>query len=152
MTLLTEGNVSIRKLPKVLTTVIKNLTGKVPQRLPSKTRLSSRIMMEARIVASKQVSLKSGKHLTLGLRQVAGGDAETYLTAFKESIDSLAAAITSAEEEKSIIVASLVSSNKCLMSDQAAVNGVFNRLLAQFREELLPTVIPEFDRYSAVLG
>ncbi|KAJ8364941.1 hypothetical protein SKAU_G00137720 [Synaphobranchus kaupii] len=145
MTLLTEGNVSIRKLPKVLTTVIKNLTGKVPQRLPSKTLLSSRFMMEARIVASKQVSLKSGKHLTLGLRQVAGGDAETYLTAFKESMDSLAAAITSAEEEKSVIMASLVSSIKCLMSDQAAVNGVFNRLLAQFREELLPTVIPEFD-------
>ncbi|KAJ8368938.1 hypothetical protein SKAU_G00089660 [Synaphobranchus kaupii] len=148
MTLLTEGNVSIRKLPKVLTTVIKNLTGKVPQRLPSKTLLSSRIMMEARIVASKQVSLKSGKHLTLGLRQVAGGDAETYLTAFKESIDSLAAAITSAEEEKSVIVASLVSSIKCLMSDQAAVNGVFNRLLAQFREELLPSIIPEFDSLS----
>ncbi|KAK6313523.1 hypothetical protein J4Q44_G00168700 [Coregonus suidteri] len=69
MTLLTEGNVSIRKLPRV----IKNLSGKIPQRLPSKALLSSRIMMEARIVASKQVSLKSGSHLTVGL---SGRDSE----------------------------------------------------------------------------
>ena len=56
MTLLTEGNVSMRKLPSVITTVCKKLTGCLPVRLPSPALLSSRLMMEAKIIACKQVA------------------------------------------------------------------------------------------------
>ena len=56
MTLLTEGNVSMRKLPSVITTVCKKLTGCLPERLPSPALLSSRLMMEAKIIACKQVA------------------------------------------------------------------------------------------------
>ncbi|VDI77284.1 Hypothetical predicted protein [Mytilus galloprovincialis] len=54
MQLVTEGNVSLNKLPIVITSVLKNLTGKLPERLPSKSLISSRLMVEAKIVACKQ--------------------------------------------------------------------------------------------------
>ena len=54
MQLITEGNVSLNKIPIVINSVLKNLSGKLPERLPSKSLLSSRLMVEAKIVACKQ--------------------------------------------------------------------------------------------------
>jgi len=54
MQLVTEGNVSLNKVPIVIKSVLKNLTGKLPERLPSKSLISSRLMVEAKIVACKQ--------------------------------------------------------------------------------------------------
>ena len=55
MELLTSGNVSLRKIPVVIKTVMTHLTGKLPTRIPSQALLSDRIMTEAKIVALKQV-------------------------------------------------------------------------------------------------
>ena len=180
MTLLTEGNVSMRKLPKVIETVCRNLTGSVPERIPSRALLSSTIMMEAKIVACKQAAeallvdfkpegntgstlrqdattfahvhyegiqatLQSGKNVTIGLQEEIGSDAQTYLKSFERVIDNLAASLADTQEEKTTIVAKLITSFKSLLSDQAAVNGVFNHLVEQTREKLLPNVIPGFD-------
>ena len=46
----------MNKIPVVIKTVLSRLTGKLPDRLPSKALLSSRIMAEAKLVACKQVS------------------------------------------------------------------------------------------------
>lgn len=48
MQLITEGNVSLNKIPIVINSVLKNLSGKLPERLPSKSLLSSRLMVEAK--------------------------------------------------------------------------------------------------------
>ena len=55
MYLLTECNVSMSKVNEVITAVMKNLGGKVPQRLPSAGCLA-RILIEAKSVAAQQVA------------------------------------------------------------------------------------------------
>ena len=54
MILLTECNVSMSKVGSVITTVCKNLLGKIPEKLPSKGTLH-RILNEAKFVAQTQV-------------------------------------------------------------------------------------------------
>ena len=54
MHLITEGNVSLNKIPIVINSVLKNLSGKLPERLPNKSLLSSSLMVEVKIVACKQ--------------------------------------------------------------------------------------------------
>ena len=51
--LVTEGNVSLNKVPFVIKTGLKNLTGKLPERLLSISLMISRLMVEAKIVACK---------------------------------------------------------------------------------------------------
>jgi chromosome segregation ATPase len=55
MSLVTNCNVSLRKIPDVINAVLSNLTGKLPERLPSPSLISSRIMLEAKYIASNQV-------------------------------------------------------------------------------------------------
>ena len=55
MSLLTECNVSLSKVNKEISTVLKNLTGKLPARLPSAAVLS-RLYVEARAVAHAQIA------------------------------------------------------------------------------------------------
>jgi hypothetical protein len=52
MQLITEGNVSLNKITIVINSVLKNLSGKLPERLPSKSLLW--LMVEVKIVACKQ--------------------------------------------------------------------------------------------------
>lgn len=54
MQLITEGNISLNKIPIVINSVLKNLSENLPERLPSKNLLSSRLMVEVKIVACKQ--------------------------------------------------------------------------------------------------
>eukprot|EP00057_Strongylocentrotus_purpuratus_P006869 XP_011661343.1 PREDICTED: uncharacterized protein LOC105436956 isoform X1 [Strongylocentrotus purpuratus] len=54
MILLTECNVSMSKIKKVINTVCKNLLGKLPERLPSLGTLD-RILSEAKFVAQNQI-------------------------------------------------------------------------------------------------
>ena len=181
MTLLTEGNVSMRKLPSVITTVCKKLTDCLPERLPSPALLRSRLMMEAKIIACKQVAegiltnsnypegntgttlhqdaitfahthyegmqatLQSGKNITIGLQQEIGGDVETYVKSFHRIMNNISSSVADSDQEKSDIHAKLVTSFKSLLSDQASVNGLFNRLIEEFRGKLLSTVIPGFE-------
>ena len=55
MELINNGNVSRRKVPIVIRAVLSSLVGKLPSRIPSQALLSSRIMLEARYIANKQV-------------------------------------------------------------------------------------------------
>ena len=55
MILLSECNVSMSKVNKVIQTVLKNLTGKIPEQLPSKGVLS-RLLVEAKFIAQKQIA------------------------------------------------------------------------------------------------
>ena len=54
MILLTKCNVSMSKVGKVICTVCKNLTGKIPERLPSNDTLD-RILSEAKFVAQSHI-------------------------------------------------------------------------------------------------
>ncbi|ELT96326.1 hypothetical protein CAPTEDRAFT_189900 [Capitella teleta] len=51
--LVTNGNVSLKKIPIVINAA-KSLTRKLPERIPSIGLISSRIMLEARLIACKQ--------------------------------------------------------------------------------------------------
>ena len=76
MKLLTECNISIRKLPTVITTVLAKLTWKVPTNVPWKSVLG-RLYLEAKIIASKQVAdaMLSGFDATDHLGNVLHQDA-----------------------------------------------------------------------------
>lgn len=54
MQLITEGNVSLKKVPLVIRSVLSNLAGKLPSRVPSPALLSSQIMLEACYVATRK--------------------------------------------------------------------------------------------------
>ena len=95
-----------------------------------------------------QVTLNSGKTMSIGLKQVAGSDANTYLQAFEETITDLAKVISSDATEASLNKSKLIVSIKNMMSDQCAVNGVFNAGVKQIREELLPQVIKNYKQLS----
>ena len=56
MTLLTEGNISLRRFAFVISTVCKNLTGSLPERLPRPALLSCRFIVEAKIIVYKQAA------------------------------------------------------------------------------------------------
>jgi hypothetical protein len=70
-----------------------------------------------------QVTLKSGKSLTIGLRQTAGGDGKTYINAFEEMINDLSECLGGEFDENK---AKLICSIKNFMSDKCATNGLFN--------------------------
>ncbi|XP_060585907.1 uncharacterized protein LOC132741695 [Ruditapes philippinarum] len=179
MTLITECNVSMGKLPDVIRSVLKSFTGKIPERLPSKSLLSW-MMAEAKVVASKhvgtemltnldmasgqgnvlhqdattkfhshyegaQVTLKSGKSLTIGLRQTAGGDGKTYINAFEDMINDLSECLGGEFDENK---AKLICSIKNFMSDQCATNGVFNDGVEKIRKTLLPAIVKEYHSMS----
>jgi hypothetical protein len=57
MLLITQGNVSLRKVPVVINAVMSSLAGKLPERIPSQALISHRIMTEAMFIAHKQVML-----------------------------------------------------------------------------------------------
>ncbi|CAC5402827.1 unnamed protein product [Mytilus coruscus] len=183
MQLVTEGNVSLNKLPIVIKSVLKNLTGKLPERLPSKSLISSRLMVEATIVAckqaceamltnykpteakgnvlhqdattkyhdhyeGKQVTLKDGSNLSLGLSKVGGGDAVTYTKCFNNIIDDLARSYSNPDQDSTKVRAKLITSIKCFLSDQCATNNVFNENIEKIMKDLLPTVIDNFDNLT----
>ena len=90
--------------------------------------------------------MQSGDNLTIGLKQVAGSDAKTYIQALRDAVDDLSSSVSSTDEEKTAICQKLLASIKSTMSDQCASNGVFNRLLEEIREEVLPAVVQNYDK------
>lgn len=93
-----------------------------------------------------QVTLQNGKQISIALKQVEGGDAQTYLEALKDNLDELALCSSNSPEEQKQVRAKLMVSLKNMMSDQCASNGVFNRLLQDIRSSLLPGFIDDFER------
>ena len=62
-----------------------------------------------------QTTLPDGKVMTLGVRQVAGGDADTYFDCFNEIIDDIASAC---RDQTSTTRAELITSFKSFMNDR----------------------------------
>lgn len=78
-----------------------------------------------------QTTLPDGKVMTLGVRQVAGGDADTYFDCFNEIIDDIASAC---RDQTSTTRAELITSFKSFMNDRysnIAVNNCKSHLIYQ---------------------
>ncbi|XP_012940210.1 uncharacterized protein LOC106012288, partial [Aplysia californica] len=85
-----------------------------------------------------QVTLKDGHSLTMGLMEVAGGDASIYKNVFEAIIDRLASCC---REKDELTRAKLITSFKAFMNDRCAVNGVFTDQIEKLRTTLLPAVV-----------
>ena len=179
MTLMTECNVSLKKVNRVISTVINNLTGKLPERLPSMA-VRSRLYVEAKAVAhqqivqamlasskpdemlgstlhsdatskyfkhyqSFQVTTSEGQALSIGLSELGGSDSVSVMDSFKALVDDLAQTVHSSDDDKASKVKQLVGSITNTMSDQGAINPVFNKMLADLRSQFLPDIISNWD-------
>ena len=71
-----------------------------------------------------QVTLKDGRNMSMGLKNLAGGSGEDYVVAFKDIIEACTKE-TETKERKARLIVSL----KCLMSDQCATNHIFNEAI-----------------------
>ena len=90
-----------------------------------------------------------GSMMSMGLKLVSGSDHEKYVQAFKDIIEELALCSSTAKSEKCNIVARLICSFKAFMNDQCASNALFVSAIHNFRVDLLPQVIDNFDRLSS---
>ncbi|KAI8487218.1 hypothetical protein Bbelb_350160 [Branchiostoma belcheri] len=91
------------------------------------------------------VSLPSGRTLTMSMTEVPPGDAEGILSAFSESCRELAEVLCDAGEDVAQKTAEIITSFTSTMSDRGATNPLFNRYLEEMRRELLPTAKKEWD-------
>ena len=94
---------------------------------------------------SFQVTLPSGKTMSIGLKETAGGATEELTEAFLSTIKDLADAIQGCQEEK---IAKLIASLKHTMSDQGSVNPTFNLALQKLRSDLLETAIVNWENLT----
>ena len=92
-----------------------------------------------------QVTLKDGRSLSIGLKQVAGSDGQTYIQSVQEMFSDLALSLGQGKEENT---AKLVCSIKNLMSDQCASNKIFNDGIEEYRRTLLPAIVKNFEDLS----
>ncbi|ELU11260.1 hypothetical protein CAPTEDRAFT_211094 [Capitella teleta] len=152
--LITEGNVSLKKIPVVIKFVLSNLVGKVLERLPSPGLLRCRIMLEARFIANKQIAeeLAEGFDPASNCGHTTHDDATTKFHKHYERIQALDATLyelaecaASTPEEQRALRAKFYVSMKNIMADQCSSNGVYNDLLAKLRNNLLPAFIEEFE-------
>ena len=81
--------------------------------------------------------------MTIGMTEVGAGDADTYLQAFKSTLEEIASAVKSQDSNHS--VTKLVTSLKNTMGDLGPTNPQFNAKLQDVRETLLPDVIENWD-------
>ena len=80
-----------------------------------------------------------GTTLSVGLPEVARGDASTLVNEFNSLVSDLASSVEpSVSGSHGSKIAELVVSIIATMSDQGSVNPVFNDRLQKIREELLP--------------
>ena len=92
-----------------------------------------------------QVTLPNKCTMSLGLKEVGGGDAKTLLDSFKDTISDLADAITSDFDGKNELIGKLTVSILTMMTDGAAVNHAFLNEFELFRNTLLPAVVQNMD-------
>ena len=93
------------------------------------------------------ISCKSGENMVLGLRGMACGDAETQLSVFKEIIDEIELVCNGSTTN---IAQKILASIKNTMSDRHIVQKKFNKLLQEYRSEILPNVIEGWNSLSEV--
>ena len=86
-----------------------------------------------------------GTLLVVGMREVGGADAQSQLDLFEEVFDEVCESF--GNEKENLISKSLVS-NKNLMSDRCATQKKFNNLFIEFRKNVLPHTIKNFNDLS----
>ncbi|XP_066298380.1 uncharacterized protein [Branchiostoma lanceolatum] len=91
------------------------------------------------------VTLPSGKTLTMSMTEVPSGDAEGIMTAFSESCKELAEVLCEPGEDVAKKTAEVMTSFTSTMSDRGATNPLFNKHLEEMRRELLPAVEKEWE-------
>ena len=175
MDLLANG-VSVRNCETVIKTVLTNLTKKEIDRLPQKS-LASMIEKEASILAKRQAgeamllhstntlhldgtkkkfteyaaietTTGDGKTLSLGFKEMEGGDTDSYLEAVRNLISEIATLLCPADADtvqKCAKVAELTASLKNTMTDRHIVNKCFNDQFSQWRKELLPLFLENLE-------
>lgn len=85
--------------------------------------------------------------MSIGLSELGSSNTESVFNSFKDLASEIASTVCTSPAEKEAKVNSLVTSIINTMSDQGAINPVFNKALADLRSNLLPTVI---DNWSSL--
>ncbi|XP_077869048.1 uncharacterized protein LOC144360010 [Saccoglossus kowalevskii] len=170
-------NVSMNAVNNVISTVLQKLAGRNVGRLPSNA-LKSTLLVEAKHIAAVQVAeamssssnhclhqdgtskfhkhyqgyqvtLSSGRTMTLGMQQLSGGTTSDIVDAFKDTIGDLADTIVSDNADKETITAQLITSLTSTMSDQGPTSATFNQQIDALKEKLLPKVTKNWDIISS---
>ena len=160
-------NVGVQKVVPVIKAVLGTLTDKIFDRMPSKT-LMCRMMIECLTLAHAQLgeelssegrdnftiqtdgTTKFGQHFgtydvatvdttyVLGLRHVFSGSSQTTLDTLKEILEDLD--VVQRELGSTAVSAKIVSKLKNSMSDRHAAEKLFNKMLAEYRADILPDI------------
>ena len=93
-----------------------------------------------------QVTTTSGKTLSFGLTEMAGGDAASTLNALTGTLDDICDLLSSDKKDENF--ANLLCSFKTTMSDLGPVNPLFNSKFKDLRGQLLPKVIENWDKLN----
>ncbi|XP_033117054.1 uncharacterized protein LOC117116991 [Anneissia japonica] len=95
-----------------------------------------------------QVTLPNGEARTMGLMQMAGGDTESVMDAFKERIMELADTLDTVEGSsgrKEQLYEELITTIKSTMTDQGPSMPQFSAKLEALRTSLLPKVVKHWE-------
>lgn len=93
---------------------------------------------------SFQITTLGGRQLSIGMKELAGGDAAEALLSFQHTMQDIADTLKEGKEN----ISHLITSLKNTMSDKCSVNHVFNAQLKALRAELLPAVVEQWDELS----
>lgn len=94
-----------------------------------------------------QVTLPDGTSRTLGMMEMAAGDTDAVVEAFKERLQCIAAALGEVHQhDQEKIYKDLVTTVKSTMTDQGATMPQFNERLSALRQDLLPEVVEHWDQ------
>lgn len=92
---------------------------------------------------SFQITTVSGKTLSIGMKDLAGGDAAEAMASFNHTVADIAETMASSGD-----VGHLICSLKNTMSDKCSVNHVFNAQLKALRTTLLPQVMECWEDFT----
>ena len=171
-------NVGVRNIAPIIRCVMKNIAHKSVNRLPSHG-LTCQMILESLMIAQAQLgeklgggleyntlqtdgTTKYGEHYatydvktsedqtayTLGLRHIFSGSAVNTLDTFKEILDDIDCVQQAIG--KDAVSAKIVTKIKNTMSDRHSAEKLFNELLFEYREELLPTVAENWDQMTDI--
>ena len=169
---LLRKNVSVENCEEIIKNVLEKLGGKKIGRLPKKSS-AAEMMVEAQIVSkmqvhdtmlastnnvlhtdgtkykfseigSYQVATDSGAY-TLGIEEVIFGEASTYMETFRRLLNEVTALGAAENGNTDENVQKILHNFKCLMTDRCAVNHSFFERFKNWRTELLPFIVQNYD-------
>ena len=169
-------NVGVRNVAPIIRCVLENIAHKSAQRLPS-YGITCKMMIESLAIVQAQLGVglsemdgfttsqtdgttKFGEHFatydvktesfsySLGLRHVFSGSANDTLETLKEILSDIDSVQLSLGKEA--VSSRIIAKIKNTMSDRHAAEKLFNELVSDFRAEILPTIVDNWDELSDV--